>query len=195
MATTTDLRPLRDFDEHEVINFFGVSGALVTKGTFVQAQGSGLNLLDPMVLENQSWLSQTISARFNVPNNVVPATSGQISNKIIGMTLKTVQTYDENGLPLKWFPEKAAQLDVVISGQACPIVSEGDFLYSGFSTGDAAIIAAGTGLGVTDDSLGALKAIPNTLSVSGIASPNPAVVAVALGPVNSQGYSYIRLKL
>ena len=195
MATNTDLRPLRQWSENDTINFFGVSGALVTKGTFVQAQGSGLNLLNTSVLENQSWLSQTVSARFNVPNNVVPASSGQIANRVIGMTVKTVQTVDENGIPLKWYPAKAAQVDVVISGQACPIISEGDFLYSGFSTGDAAIIAQGTGLGVSDDGLGSLKAVVNTSSVSGVSSPNPAVVAVALGPVNAQGYAYIRLKL
>lgn len=192
MATTTDLRPLRDYDEHSTINMFGVSGEVVTKGTFVVAQGSGLNLLDPMVLSNNSWDPTIYSSRFNVPNNTVPAPSGTISDKIIGMTLKTQQTYDENGFPLKFEPGKAAVLDVIVSGQAVPIVSEGDFLYSGFTTGDAAIIACGTGLGVSDDGLGALKAVAN-LTVSG--APNPLIVATALGPVNTQGYAYIRLKL
>jgi hypothetical protein len=202
MATTTDLRPIRDWSEHDTINFFGVSGVLVTKGTFVQAQGSGLNLLDSMVLTDQSWLSQTTSARFNVPNLTIPATSGQLANKIIGMTVKTVQTFDENGLPLKWFPAKAAQLDVVISGQACPIISEGDFLYSGIVTGagTTAPPANGTGLGVSDAGDGSLQAVASYISVSGQGGvlsyvANPAIVATALGPINQQGYCYIRLGL
>lgn len=194
MATNTALRPLRDWDEHSTINFFGVSGALVNQGTFVIAQGSGLNLDDPMVVDNNSWLNSVFSARLNVPNLTIPAPSGTLATKIIGMTVKTVQTVDENGLPLKFFPEKAKVLDVIVSGQACPIISEGDFLYSGITTGNG-VPAAGTGLGVADAGDGSLQTIPNTLFISGLNLPNPALVATALGPINSNGYCYIRLKL
>lgn len=195
MATYTDIRPLRDYDEHTVLNFIGVSGVTVNKGTFVVAQGSGINLLDNMVLDDNSWLGSVLSARFNVPQNAIPAPSGTNANRVIGMTVKSVQTFDENGLPLKFFPQKAALLDVVISGQACPIATQGFWLYSGFSTGDAAVITAGSGLGVSDDGEGSLKLIANTVSVSGVQSVNPAVVARALGPVNSQGYAMIEIKL
>lgn len=195
MATNTDLRPLRDYDEHEVINFFGVSGAVVNKGTFVVTQGSGLNLTDSqMVLDDNSWLDSVLSARFNVPNNTIPAPSGTIRGPIVGMTLKTIQTVDENGLPLKFFPEKAALLDVIISGQACPIVDRGLFLYSGITTGNG-VPANGTGLGVADAGDGSLQTVANYVVFSGIQIPNPAVVATALGPINSQGYAPIRVQL
>ena len=192
MATYTDIRPLRDFDEHTVLNYIGVSGYQVNKGTFVVSQGSGINLLDNMVLDDNSWLDSVLSARFNVPQNAINAPSGTVANQVLGMTIKSVLTVDENGLPLKFFPQKAALLDVVISGQACPIATQGFFLYSGFTTGDAAIIAAGTGLAVSDDGSGSLKAVAN-LTTSG--APNPYIVARALGPVNSQGYALIEIKL
>ncbi len=192
MATYTDIRPFRDWDEHTVLNLIGISGVQVNKGTFVVSQGSGINLLADMTLDNNSWLGSVNSARFNVPQNAIPAPSGTVANSVIGMSVKSVQTFDENGLPLKFFPQKAAQLDVVISGQACPIATQGFFLYSGFSTGDAAVITAGTGLAVSDDGQGSLKAVAN-LTTSGAA--NPYVVARALGPVNSQGYALIEIKL
>lgn len=192
MATYTNIAPLRDVDEHTTLNYIGVSGAVVNKGTFVVSQGSGINLLTDMTLADNSWLDSVLSARFNVPQNAIPAPSGTTANQVIGMTIKSVQTVDENGLPLKFFPQKAALLDVVISGQACPISTQGFWLYSGFSTGDAAIIQCGTGLGVSDDGEGSLKAVAN-LTTSG--APNPAIVARALGPVNSLGYAMIEIKL
>lgn len=195
MATYTNIAPLRDPSEHTTLNYIGVSGVQVNKGTFVVAQGSGINLLADMALDDNSWLDSVLSARFNVPQNAIPAPSGTVANRVIGMTIKSVQTFDENGLPLKFFPQKAAQLDVVISGQACPIATQGFWLYSGFTTGDAAVITAGSGLGVSDDGEGSLKLVPNTFSVSGVQSANPAIVARALGPVNSLGYAMIEIKL
>lgn len=202
MATTTSLRPMRDYDEHETINFFGVSGAYVTQGTFVVTQGSGLNLLDNMVLDDNSWLDSVLSARFNVPNNTIPAPSGTLAANVVGMTLKTIQTVDENGLPLKFFPEKAALLDVIISGQACPIVDRGLFWYSGIVTGVAATAqpAAGTGLGVSDAGDGSLQTVPSFVAVSGQGGvlsyvANPAIVANLIGPINQQGFAPIRVRL
>lgn len=192
MATYTDIRPLRDNDEHTVLNYIGISGAVVNKGTFVVSQGSGINLLADMTLANNSWLGSVNSARFNVPQNAIPAPSGTPALSVIGMSIKTVQTVDENGLPLKFFPEKAALLDVIISGQAVPLATRGFWLYSGFTTGDAAIIQCGTGLAVSDDGQGSLKAV-SSLTVSG--ANNPSVVARALGPVNAQGYAMIEIRL
>ncbi len=197
MATNTSLQPMRDYDEHETINLFGVSGAVVTKGTFVVTQGSGLNLLDPMTLDDNSWLDSVLSARFNVPNNTIPAPSGTLAANVLGMTLKTIQTVDENGMPLKFLPEKAALLDVIISGQACPIIDRGLFWYSGVSTGAgfSAQPAAGTGLGVSDAGDGSLQVVPSYTSVSGVQVANAAIVANCIGPINQLGFVPIRVRL
>ena len=185
MATNTALRPIRDWNEHDTINFFGVSGGLVTQGTFVVVVGSGLNLEDPMTFTNDSWLPTVQSARFNVPNYTAPAPANTPARLIVGMTKKTQQVVDENGLPLKFFPQKADILDVVIPGQAVPIISEGDFMYSGIS----GVVSGGASLAVSDAGDGSLKVLTNP------SGNEQYIVAQALGPVNAYGYAYIRLKL
>lgn len=179
-----NIKPFRDYDEHEVINLFAVSGESVNKGCFVTAIGSGFDLKTASAYDDNSYLDGVKSARFNVPHLVAPAASGTKKHAVLGMLLKDVRTLDENGYPLKYEPRKAAEMDVVISGQAAPIVKRGIFLYSGISGSPA----AGSGLAIANASDGSLKVVPAT----GAADD---VVAIALGPKNDEGYALIDLKL
>jgi hypothetical protein len=117
---------------------------------------------------------------------VAPAASGAASAAVVGLLLKDVRTVDENGYPLKWDPRKAAEMDVVISGQAAPLVKRGLFLYSGI----VGTPAAGSGLAIADAGDGSLKTVDP--SASGSAGK---VVAIALGPKDSSGYCLIDVKL
>lgn len=175
MAT---IRPFRDYDEHEVINLFALQGE-GNKGTFVTAVGSGFDLSAPSAFSNDSFINGTLSSRFDISSRVAPAASGALATSVLGMTLKDVRSVDENGYPLKFEPRKAAERDVVISGQAVPVVKRGVFLYSGvFGTP-----AFGSGLAVNAN--GELR-VDNTAST---------MVAKALGPKDANGFVLIDIKL
>ena len=175
------IRPFRDYSEHEVINLFALQGES-NKGTFVTAAVSGFDLDATPNFEDDSFIDNTISARFNVSNRVAAAPSGTAPAMVLGMTLKDVRSVDENGYPLKFEPRKAAERDVVISGEAVPVVKRGVFLYSGV----VGTPAFGSGLAISDAGDGSLKTV----------APGSAnAVAKALGPKDSNGFVLIDIKL
>ena len=152
MAIQQTLRPFRDYSEKDVINLFSVSGApidttyniIATKGSLVKVVGSGFqNDQDPEVLLGNYGLFNTnnfVGQRYGVPSQVALANSGDFA---IGMLLFDVRELDENGEFLKYRPQKAAEMEAVLSGQSAPIVTKGRFLVSGIQTGTTAIAAGG----------------------------------------------------
>lgn len=137
-----NLRPFRDYSEHEVLNFFAYSGAaenssvIQTKGAAVKLSAEGFTVGPTSSSANQPIdllgdvgasfpLSQ--SQRFGVRPKVTLATSGDV----LGLTLLDVRELDENGEKLIFNPRKAAEMNVVISGQAVPVLTRGTILYSG----------------------------------------------------------------
>jgi hypothetical protein len=146
------LRPFRDYDEKDVINLYTYSGAVVdsqfqvlaTKGTFVKIVGDGFRS------DNEPIEMLGNYGAFNVNNfvaqryGVVPkvTTAGPADNTI-GFLLFDVRELDENQLPLKYNPRKAAEMEVAISGQAVPIVTRGTFLYSGVRVSGGVAVTAG----------------------------------------------------
>jgi len=73
------------------------------------------------------------SQRFGVRPKVTIATSGDV----LGLTLLDVRELDENGEKLIFNPRKAAEMNVVISGQAVPVLTRGVVLYSGSAIANA----------------------------------------------------------
>jgi hypothetical protein len=155
------LAPQRDFDTHDVINQyrFNPTGTYpVTKGTFVRPFGSGIvtntsNLI--MLGPVGAAYANSVSQRYGVYPSVAQITdSGDIP---LGMLLYDVREVDENGEKLIFHPDKAAQMQVSISGQPVPIVTRGWFVYSGvngtpragepaylYNDGGLTAVAAGT---------------------------------------------------
>ena len=175
------IRPFRDYSEHEVINLFALEGE-TNKGTFVTAKNNGFDLTAQPNFENDSFIDNTISARFNVANRLIAAPSGTIPSMVLGMTLKDVRSVDENGYPLKFEPRKAAERDLIISGEAVPVVKRGVFLYSGIEGSPV----FGDGLAISDAGDGSLKVV---------APGNTSAVAKALGPKDVNGFALIDIKL
>jgi hypothetical protein len=146
------LRPFRDYDEKDVINFYAYSGAVVetplqilaTKGTFVKIAGDGFRAdAEPIeMLGNMGAFSVNnfVAQRYGVVPKVTVAETG---DKPFGMLLFDVRELDENQMPLRFNPRKAAEMEAAISGQAVPIVTRGIFLYSGVSVVGGVAIAAG----------------------------------------------------
>ena len=130
MATT--LRPFRDYDEHDVINLFALSGdvtSAVTKGQMVRLRAGWLNSdeLQRLGAVGDSY-PNTVSERYGVNAKVNVAGSG---DTLLGMMLYDVRETDENGEKLIFNPRKAAENEWVLSGQAVPILTRGIVLYSG----------------------------------------------------------------
>lgn len=175
------IRPFRDYSEHEVVNLFALNGE-GNKGTFVTAVGNGFNFNTPSAFEDDSFIDGSVSARFNVASKVQPAPSGTIPAMVLGMTLKDVKFRDENGYPLKFEPRKAAERDLVISGEAVPVVKRGIFLYSGV-VGNPAF---GSGLAVADAGDGSLKTVAAGHALS---------VARALSAKDDNGFVLMEIKL
>ena len=129
MAIT--LRPFRDYDEKDVINLYHFSGTLpATKGTLVKIQGNGWVSSDEIAMLGSvgNSYSNTVSERYGVEAAV---TTAGAADSPIGIMLFDVKETDENGEKLVFNPRKAAEMDIVLSGQAVPVVSRGVFLYSG----------------------------------------------------------------
>jgi hypothetical protein len=176
-----NLKPFRDYDEHDVINLFAVNSASANKGTVVVADGNGINLKDATSLDNLSPYGNTLSAQYNVPWTVSAAASGASKGSIVGLLLKDVRTVDENGERLIFNPRKAAEMDVIISGQAAPILTKGLVLVSGI----VGTPNYGSGAAVSDAGGGDLKVI----------AYNNATVGKFLGPKNDEGYALLKIEL
>ena len=138
-----NLRPFRQYSESDVVNLFAFSGdsTLVVKGLAVKVTGDGwTNEANSSPVEALGSVgasyTNVVSQRYGVKARVAVAASG---DAILGLTLMDVRELDENGEKLVFNPRKAAEMGVVISGQAVPILTKGLVLYSG-----AANVAAGS---------------------------------------------------
>jgi hypothetical protein len=130
-----NLRPFRQYSENDVVNLFAFSGdsTLVTKGLAVKVVGDGwTNEADSSPVETLGSVgasyTNVVSQRYGAKAKVAVAASG---DAILGITLMDVRELDENGEKLVFNPRKAAEMGVVISGQAVPILTKGLVLYSG----------------------------------------------------------------
>jgi len=139
MATNTKLKPFQSYDDHDVLTLFRYSGAIpVTAGTVVKSYGSGWRADDAdtdFLGDVGKNYANTVSQRYGVHATCVDATTGSC---VLGMLLNDVREYDENNLPLKFYPQKAAENNWVISGQASPILTRGWVLWSGTPNGSPA---------------------------------------------------------
>lgn len=180
-----NLRPLRDYDEHDVLNLFKYSGSdTINKGTFTKIvtgwTPDDVHSADPFA---QTY-PNTVSLRYGVRPAITATATG---DSAIGMTLYDLREIDENGEKLVYNPRKAAEMQVAISGQAIPIVTRGVFLYSGVH----GVVSPGANLYSTTN--GEL-----TVHVTGV-DPTIGVtrqtnkVGIALGPKNPQGLVLIKI--
>ncbi len=139
-----NLRPFRDYSEHEVVNVFTFSGAsesaavVLTKGAVVAVEGAGFQPFSTGTLGTPieslgsvgNSYTNTVSDRYGSVAKVRLATSG---DQPLGLTLMDIRELDENGERLGFNPRKAAEMNVVISGQSVPVLTRGVVLYSGVS--------------------------------------------------------------
>lgn len=195
------LRPFRDYDEKDVINVYAISGATlpVNKGTLVKIAGQGIKGdSEPVeMLGNMGdfSVSNVVAQRYGVVPKITPITAA--TDNVLGMTLFDVKETDENGYPLKFFPRKAAEMEVCISGQAVPVVHRGIFAYSGIITGNSLVgnVTAGTSLFPHSTAALTSAAVVTTIT-SGFSVPiTGRPIATALGDTDANGTTIIHLHI
>jgi hypothetical protein len=146
------LRPFRDYSEHDVINLFAHTNDTCDAGVIVKLNAAGnawghngwVNIDASTKLSNENAMlgnagsnsiTNTVSERYGVTARVQTAGTTDLP---LGMALYSVAETDENGEKLIYNPRKAAEMQVVVSGQALPVVTKGLFLYD-YGTADTAI--------------------------------------------------------
>lgn len=179
-----NLRPFRDYDEHDVINLYRYSGSdNVNKGTFVKivtgwTSDGEVHSADPFA----SSYTNVVSLRYGVRPAVTATATGDTA---IGMTLFDVREFDENGEKLVYNPRKAAEMQVALSGQAVPVVTRGLFLYSGVN----GVVTAGANLYATTNG----ELTVHVTGAGATALPQANKVGIALGPKSANGLVLIKI--
>ena len=197
-----NLKPFRDYSEHDVISLYAFSGtAPVNKGTLVTPTKSwnnvdgpfnisgyygGANIIGPTELFNPIVGTSTnaYSARFDGLGQVQVApqvsTTGALVAAPIGITLKDIREFDENGEKLIYNPRKKAEMDAVLPNEIVPILTRGTVLIND--------INQTAGLAQPGDA--AYSGPTGTISTNGIF-----VVGRFLSSVGADGYALVKLNI
>ena len=188
------LRPLRDYNEKDVINLYTFSGQtsttqIINKGTLVQIVNGWRSDTEPTEILGSYGdfsVNNVQALRYGTPAKVTYFGTGTgtfVGERPIGITLFDVRELDENLIPLKYNPRKTAELEACISGQTVPIVTRGTFLYSGLT---GSIIGGQPLYGATSGTISAVT------GASGIGTQQ---IGIALGGTGADGSALIRLGL
>jgi len=182
------LRPLRDYSEHDVVNFFAVdnaqdaNGVIASAGTVVKVTGNGFQPVADSSLGGGTGflgqipvdlggtlgipgLSNVVSNRYVVTAKVAPAVKDDAAP--LGITLMATQELDENGEKLIFKPGKAAEKGVVVSGQAVPVLTKGVVVYSGSNIANTANVGDGIYVSAT---AGELSTVAGSVKVGTLLS-------------------------
>lgn len=135
------LLPFIEFNESDVINMYALDG-FGEKGTFVKVSGTP-NVDDAVGVIGDAGvvLDGTLSPMWGSKLKVTPITSGDRAAAVVGVMLKNVFQYDENGELLKFHKRKRIELDSVNSGEAVPLLTRATILTlgTGAYTGTATV--------------------------------------------------------
>jgi hypothetical protein len=197
------LLPFRQYNEHDVVNMFALDDAVLTAtqsitethsgdaGVFVKISAGNLDL-DPVTYGTNSYLGKTdypfvgANSYPSVTLKVTPAASGDI--RPLGVTLWETAKYDENGQKLIYYPQKAAENQVLLPGQSVPVATRGIFTLTDTAYNNTANWAVGnpfvlsatagkvTGVATTYNAGGG-AAVLGTILATGTRGANGATIA------------------
>lgn len=142
-GVSPNLKPLRDIDQHEVLNMFAHESGNINKGTVVKVNSatgrtdvmrssSGVPYLRGTRDASRDLLPSYVYAmNYEVAWKVTNATSG---DQPLGITLRDIRVNDEWGDELYFKRTKLAEGDIVVSGESVPILTRGLINTNSFST-------------------------------------------------------------
>lgn len=135
----TRIFPFQDYDNHDIVNLFskdvtGVAGELVKiiRSTPSSTQGFSST-------PNGASFNRVTNLRYETTDKVKATQGGQYQDTkytVLGLTLNATLETDENGMPIRFFPQRKAELQCVVSGDAVPVLRRGLIgIYSNGYTG------------------------------------------------------------
>lgn len=133
------IMPFRDYSEHDVINLFALDTANATISTsgagdagVIVKISNGAMSKDPVTYATDDYLGKTDypfvgrNGYPSVPLKVSVAGSGEAA---LGVTLYETALADENGEKLLYYRQKATENQVILSGQATPVLTKGTLMF------------------------------------------------------------------
>ena len=131
--------PFRQYSEEDVVNLYrlkdgGELAATTDSGTgdagvFVKVSNGDFNA-DPVAYASDSYLGKTdypFVGRAQYPKVGLQMEAATTGSAVLGISLLQTAKADENGEKLLYNPQKAAELQAVLPGQAVPVATKGVF--------------------------------------------------------------------
>lgn len=122
--------PLRDVSEHDQLPYYSLLQNSGLAGQLVKIVTGAANPQNFDGWSNQfvgTNINNTVSYRYEGKAKVTPTVSGDTRWNALGLTLYSTLELDENGLPLRYFPNRAKEIGAVVSGENIPVATRGQF--------------------------------------------------------------------
>jgi hypothetical protein len=131
MATIRNrLYPFHDISEHNKVNLFSLNTSSGLAGQLVKIVTGAANPQNADGWSNTSVgasVDGAVSFRYETKMKIAPTASGDTKYNALGLTLYSTLETDENGLQLKYFPQRAKEIGAVVSGESVPVATQGIF--------------------------------------------------------------------
>ena len=134
--------PFRQYSEEDVVNLYRLKdgGELAATtdsgagdaGVFVKVSNGDFNA-DPVAYASDSYLGKTdypFVGRAQYPKVGLQMEAATTGSAVLGISLLQTAKADENGEKLLYNPQKAAELQAALPGQAVPVATKGVFTVS-----------------------------------------------------------------
>lgn len=131
--------PFRQYSEEDVVNLYRIAdgGELAATtdsgtgdaGVFVKVSAGDFSA-DPVAYASDSYLGKTdypFVGRAQYPKVGLQMEAATTGSAVLGISLLQTAKADENGEKLLYNPQKAAELQAVLPGQAVPVATKGVF--------------------------------------------------------------------
>lgn len=126
----TRLYPFHDVSEHDKVNLFSLNSNSGLAGQLVKIVTGAANPQNADGWSNTAVgvnIDNVTSFRYETKLKVAPTASGDTRFNALGLTLYSTLEQDENGLLLKYYPQRAKEIGAVVSGETVPVATRGIF--------------------------------------------------------------------
>ena len=182
------LKPFRDYSEHDVVNLYSFNGSPpANAGSLVYIYNDGAFAFQG--ISDISNTSNSISALFESVGKVKLLESFD-SKLPLGVLLKDVREYDENGEYLLHNPRKAAEMDCVLPHQTVPVLTKGLIYVNDIDLDDKIINSVTYSAPTPEAGIAAYAGNDGKISTLGLTR-----IGTFMSSLDPQGFALVRLTL
>ena len=151
--------------------------------------------LDPITYDGgqgNNYLGKTdypFVGRDKYPSTPLQCNEAGSGDAALGVTLRQTLTHDENGEKLIYYPQKAIEMQAVISGQAVPVLSRGIITLDNDTSFTVAPTAIGDAVFASSTVGGKLDAMDHPTHIAGQVEPQRIGKIIATGNRVNRGVS------